>query len=122
MADDYNNSNTPEREKDELLRIFEQGERSYFKRIVDMCKGFGQPKDSLEFKQAIIEFQRLGAPIVAVIVMVAAIAVMSLVKFTPEEKPPVVETQIIEPEAAEELVKEEPPPPEEPPELVVFSV
>lgn len=117
MADDYNNSNTPEREKDELLRIFEQGERSYFKRIVDMCKGFGQPKDSLEFKQAIIEFQRLGAPIVAVIVMVAAIAVMSLVKFTPDEKPPVVETQIIEPEAAEELVKEEPPPPEEPPEL-----
>lgn len=117
MADDYNNSNTPEREKDELLKIFEQGERSYFKRIIDMCKGFGQPKDSLEFKQAIIEFQRLGAPIVAVIVMVAAIAVMSLVKFTPDEKPPVVETQIIEPEAAEELVKEEPPPPEEPPEL-----
>ena len=115
MADDFNNA--PEREKDELLKIFEQGERSYFTRLVDMCKGLGKPKDSLEFKQAMIEFQRLGAPIAAVVVIVSAITVMSLVKFVPDEKPPVVETQIIEPEPAEELVKEEPPPPEEPPEL-----
>lgn len=117
MADDANNLNSPEREKDELLKIFEQGERSYFQRIVDMCKGFGQPKDSIEFKLAIIEFQRLGAPIAAVVIVVLAITVMSIVRFEPPEKPPVVETQIIEPEAAEELVKEEPPPPEEPPEL-----
>ena len=115
MADDFNNA--PEREKDELLKIFEQGERSYFTRLVDMCKGLGKPKDSLEFKQAMIEFQRLGAPIAAVVVIVSAITVMSLVKFVPDEKPPVVETQIIEPEPAEELVKEDPPPPEEPPEL-----
>ena len=115
MADDL--KMTPEHEKDELLKIFEQGERSYITRLVDMCKGFGKPKDSLEFKQAIIEFQRLGAPIAAVVVIVSAITVMSLVKFVPDEKPPVVETQIIEPEPAEELVKEEPPPPEEPPEL-----
>lgn len=113
MADDLNNNY----EKDELLKIFEQGERSYFKRLIDMCKGFGQPKDSLEFKQAIIEFQRLGAPIVAAVIMVSAILIMSLVKFVPDEKPPVVETQIIEPEATEELAPEEPPPPETPPEL-----
>ena len=113
MADDLNTNH----EKDELLKIFEQGERSYFTRLIDMCKGFGKPKDSLEFKQAIIEFQRLGAPIVAVIVIISAITVMSLVKFVPDEKPPVVETQIIEPEPTEELAPEEPPPPETPPEL-----
>ena len=116
MADDFNNT-SPDYEKDELLKIFEQGERSYFTRIVDMCKGFGKPKDSLEFKQAMIEFQRLGAPIAAVLIIVSSVTAMSLVKFTPDEKPPAVETQIIEPEPAEELVKEEPPPPEEPPEL-----
>ena len=113
MADDLNNNY----EKDELLKIFEQGERSYFKRLIDMCKGFGQPKDSLEFKQAIIEFQRLGAPIVADIIMVSAILIMSLVKFVPDEKPPAIETPIIDPEATEELAPEEPPPPETPPEL-----
>lgn len=115
MADDLNQQ--PGYEKDELLKIFEQGERSYLKRIIDMCKGFRQPKDSLEFKQAVIEFQRLGAPIASVIIIVSAIAIMSLVKFTPNEKPPAVETKIIEPEATEELQQEEPPPPEEPPEL-----
>jgi hypothetical protein len=120
MADDL--KMTPEHEKDELLKIFEQGERSYFTRLVDMCKGFGKPKDSLEFKQAIIEFQRLGAPIVSVLVLGTAITVMSLVKFVPDEKPPVVETQIIEPEPAEELVKEDPPPPEEPPELLLSKI
>ena len=113
MADDLNTNH----EKDELLKIFEQGERSYFTRLIDMCKGFGKPKDSLEFKQAVIEFQRLGAPIVAVIVIISAITIMSLVKFVPDEKPPLVETQIIEPEATEELAPEEPPPPETPPEL-----
>ena len=113
MADDLNNNH----EKDELLKIFEQGERSYFKRLADMFKGFGQPKDSLEFKQAMIEFQRLGAPIAAFVIVLTAVAVMSLVKFVPDEKPPAIETQIIEPEPAEELAPEEPPPPEQPPEL-----
>lgn len=103
--------------KDELIKLFDEEERNYFQRIVDMFKGFGQPKDSIEHKKAMIELQRLGAPIAAVVGMLLAITVMCTIKITASEKPPVVETQVIEPEQAEELTKEEPPPPEEPPEL-----
>lgn len=103
--------------KDELIKLFDEEERNYLQRIVDMFKGFGQPKDSIEHKKAMIELQRLGAPIAAVVGMLLAITVMCTIKITASEKPPVVETQVIEPEQAEELTKEEPPPPEEPPEL-----
>ncbi len=103
--------------KDELIKLFDEEERNYLQRIVDMLKGFGQPKDSIEHKKAMIELQRLGAPIAAVVGMLLAITVMCTIKITASEKPPVVETQVIEPEQAEELTKEEPPPPEEPPEL-----
>lgn len=103
--------------KDELIKLFDEEERNYLQRIVDMFKGFGQPKDSIEHKKAMIELQRLGAPIAAVVGMLLAITVMCTIKITASEKPPVVETKVIEPEQAEELTKEEPPPPEEPPEL-----
>lgn len=103
--------------KDELIKLFDEEERNYLQRIVDMLKGFGKPKDSIEHKKAMIELQRLGAPIAAVVGMFLAITVMCTIKITASEKPPVVETQVIEPEQAEELTKEEPPPPEEPPEL-----
>ncbi len=104
-------------QKDELLKLFEEGERSYLKRLIDMCKGFKAPKDSLERKKAMIEFQRLAAPILAISIMATAIIVMCAIRITADEKPPAIETQVIEPEQTEELVQEEPPPPEEPPEM-----
>ncbi len=113
-------SDTPEGyHKDELLKLFEEGERSYLRRLIDMCKGFGQPKDSVEYKKAIIEFQRLAAPIFAVGLMLSAITVMCMIRITADEKPPVIETQMIEQEEAEDLTQEEPPPPEEMPETEV---
>ncbi len=113
-------SDTPEgHQKDELLKLFEEGERSYLKRLLDMCKGFGAPKDSVEYKKALIEFQRLAAPIIAVGLMTTAITVMCMIRITADEKPPVIETQMIEQEEAEELKQEEPPPPEEMPETEV---
>lgn len=103
--------------RDELLKLFEQEERTFFQRQRDMFKGLGAPKDSIEYKQALIELQRWGAPIFAVIMLLGVIAVMSIIRIEADEKPPVIETQVIEPTETEELVKEEPPPPEEPPEL-----
>ena len=121
MADDPNTS-LPESEslsKDELIKLFDEEERSYFRRIVDMCKGLGQPRDSIEFKKAMIELQRLWAPIAAVLLMTTIIVVMSVIRITVDEKPPAIETQVIEPTEAEQLDEppEEPPPPEDPPEL-----
>ncbi len=103
-----------EHQKDELTKIFEEGERSYLRRLVDMCKGFRAPKDSVERKKAMIEFQRLGAPILALLVISLSITALCLMKIGGDTKPPVVETQIVEPEQTEELEEpEEPPPPEE---------
>ena len=110
----------PEKEpevKDAILQMFEDEERGYFRRLSDMCKGLGQPRDSIEFKKAWIEFQRLGAPIAAVLIIVSALLVMSLIKPNIKEAPPAIQTEIIEPEPAEELTEEPEPPPEEPPEL-----
>lgn len=120
MAEDPN-LQPPEQPKDELLKLFEEEERNYFRRLIDMCKGLGQPRDSIEFKKAIIELQRLGAPIAAVLIIVTAVVTMCLIKITVDEPPPVIQTDIIEPEETEKLEEiEEPPPPEEqtPPEEI----
>ena len=105
--------------QDELIKLFDEEERSYFRRIADMCKGLGCPRDSIEFKKAMIELQRLWAPIAAVLLMVTVVTVMSVIKITVDEKPPAIETQVIEPTEAEQLEEppEPPPPPEDPPEL-----
>lgn len=103
--------------KDELLKLFDEEERSYVQRIGDMFRGFAKPKDSVEYKKAMIELQRLGAPIAAVLLIVTAFVVMCTIRITVDEKPPAVETQVIEPTQAEELTKEPEPPPEQPPEL-----
>ena len=106
--------------RDELIKLIDEEERSYLRRIIDMCKGLKQPKDSLDFKKAMIELQRLGAPIAAVLLMVSVITIMSVIKITVDEKPPPIETIMVEPEEAEQLEEppeEPPPPPEDPPEL-----
>lgn len=103
--------------KDELIRLFDKEERSYFRRIVDMFKGLGKPKDSIEFKEAMIELQRLGAPLASVVITVTVIVVMCLIEIGGEPPEVKVQMDIIEPTETEELVKEPEPPPEEPPEL-----
>ncbi len=103
--------------KDELLKLFEETERSYLRRIIDMIKGFKAPKDSLERKKAMIELQRLGAPIAAIAIVGLAILAMLVVKFQPPEKVAKFETKVIEEVPPEELEEEPPEPPEEMPEL-----
>ena len=122
MADDrvpLQDAESESLSKDELIKLFDEEERSYFRRIIDMCKGLGQPRESIEFKKAMIELQRLWAPIAAVLLMTTIIVVMSVIRITVDEKPPAIETQVIEPTEAEQLDEppEEPPPPEDPPEL-----
>lgn len=103
--------------KDELIRLFDKEERSYFRRIADMFRGLGKPKDSIEFKEAMIELQRLGAPIAAVVIIVTVVVVMCAIEIGGEPPPVTVQMEIVEPTETEELTKEPEPPPEEPPEL-----
>lgn len=112
------NNEHPVREKDELLKLFEEGDRSYFRRLADMFKGFKAPKDSLERKQAMVELQRLGAPLAAIMIVGLAILAMVVIKFTPNTTKVVASAKVEEVEEIEELEEpEEPEPPEEPPEL-----
>ncbi len=114
----YDNLPPEEPQKDELIKLFEEGERSYLRRLIDMFKGFGAPKDSVEHKKAMIEFQRLGAPVIAVAIISVAMLALFLMKIGGDEKPPVVQTQIMEPEETEQLDEpEEPPEPPEPQEM-----
>lgn len=117
MTDDPNTFSPEDTPQDELIRLFDKEERSYLRRIVDMFKGLGKPKDSIEFKEAIIELQRLGAPIASVVIVVTVVVVMSIIKIGGDPPEVKVQMDIIEPTETEELAKEPEPPPEEPPEL-----
>ena len=125
MADADNEEMIPpvdpsELTRDELIKMIDEEGRSYPRRIADMFKGLRQPKDSLDYKKAMIELQRLGAPLGAILLFTIILIVMSVMRITAEEKPPVIVTEIVEATEAEELeeVEEEPPPPpEEIPEL-----
>ncbi len=110
----YDSLPPEEPQKDELLKLFEEGERSYLRRLFDMCKGFKAPKDSVEYKKAMIEFQRLGAPVLSVLIITLSILALCVMKIGGDTKPKPVETQIIEPEETEELTEPDEPP--EPPE------
>ena len=57
-----------EKEEEKIVDLEEIGEkyeaRGFFRRLGDMFKGFGCPRDSREYKLARIELQRLAAPLV----------------------------------------------------------
>ena len=120
MADADNEMTPPvepsELTRDELIKMIDEEGRSYPRRIIDMFKGLRQPKDSLDYKKAIIELQRLGAPLGSIALFSIILVVMSVMKITAEEKPPVIVTEIVEavePEELEKVEEEPPPPPEE---------
>ena len=112
MSDDFEKQ-APQ--QDELVELFDKEERGYLRRLADMFKGFGKPKDSVEYKEAIIEFQRLGAPLGAGVIMALAITVMCVIRISADAPKPVVSMEVIEPEQVEELDRPEPEKPEEPP-------
>ena len=107
--------NPSELTRDDLIKMIDEAGRSYFQRLVDMFKGLRQPKDSLDYKKAIIELQRLGAPLGAILLTVIFLVVMSFVSCAAEETtPPTIITEMVQ-EAEEQQLEEpeEPPPPPE---------
>lgn len=103
-------------EEDALLKLFEETERNYFQRIAAMFKGLRAEHDTFEYKAAMIEVQRLGAPLAAMFLLLTALLGLTLIQVGGEDKEVKVEVQVIEPEETQKL-EEPPPPPEEPPPL-----
>ena len=105
-----------------LMSLFdEMSYKEYFKKIIE---GLKQPKDSGEYKFAILQIYRLAAPAAAIVVPVIAVLLLALFGSLGGQKQVTkIEVQIVEPEAVdkldeiEEIKNDEPIEPPEPIEM-----
>ena len=95
-------------------------EEGFFKRFGKMLNGFSRPADSREYKEALIELQRLSAPITAVLVPAIAVIVLIVVSAVNDKKAVPIEIDIADIQQEEDKLEEIKPPEEvEPPETEV---
>lgn len=95
----------------DMMALF--NEKSYAQRLRDMVSGLRKPKDSKEYKLAVIEVQRLKAPVMAVVIPV--LLILSLMMFSkPKERVEIeFQTDIMEAEQVQEPLEEIKPDPVE---------
>ena len=100
----------------ELMSLY--NEKSYVQRMKDMVSGLRKPRDSKEYKLAMIEVQRLKAPVMAVVIPV--LLMLSLMMFSKPREVDEVEfqTDIMEAEQVQEPLEEIKP---EPVEVTEFT-
>ena len=82
---------------DEMAKKYET--RGFFRRLGDMFRGLGQPRDTREYKIARIELQRLAAPLVAIIVPLlfgVVLCVVTAVSSRPRMVDPIADIPQIE--------------------------
>lgn len=96
---------------DEISKQYD--ERGFFKRLGDMFKGLKQPKNSREYKLARLEFQRLKAPIIAIIVPILGVIILIVLTAVTSAPELVINVELAKDEAPIDEPVEEPPPPEE---------
>ncbi len=78
-------------------------EQTYWQRLKQMVAGLKKSRDTKEYKEAIIELQRLGAPVTAVLLPVIMIGLIVLMSSGQKEKDRLIETQIMEAEEMKDL-------------------
>ena len=96
----------------EMAKKYE--ERGFFRRLGEMFRGLGQPRDTREYKIARIELQRLTAPLVAIVVPLlfcVVLCVVTAVSSSPGTHDPIVKIPPIE----------DPPPVVDPPEPPTYD-
>lgn len=97
---------------DEINKMYD--DVSLWERLKILFVGLKSPRKSKEYKEAMIEMQRLSAPVSAVLIPVLAVLVLFLMSSTQTEKDAVIQTMVLEAEKLEELEKpDEIEPPEE---------
>ncbi len=65
-----------ERLKEEMAKFEDDG---YFRRLIKMFVGLGRPRNSPEYKEAIVELQRQTAPLLAVLLPILVVATLFVV-------------------------------------------
>ena len=114
-----------EQHKAEIEERFE--EKGFFTRISDMCAGLSKPHDTREYKAAVVELQRLKAPIIGILLPVIGVISLIVITAVQAQKHDVIQVDLSraveDPEPIEEQEPEpevEPPdPPEEMPDIQV---
>ncbi len=104
-------------QKDVLASLFAESERNYWQRLRDMFKGLKMPKESIEYKAAMIEVQRLGAPLVAISLPILACLGLAMMKLDTKQQERKVEVELVDPTETQMLEEPPEPPDEKPPEL-----
>ncbi len=102
-------------------------EKGFFRRLGDMFKGLGKPKNSPEYKLAQLELQRLAAPLIAITTVVLFVIILIVMTAVSGLKKEVIEVNISAPEEEEapleETPEEEPPPDDiEPPPVEEIEI
>ena len=104
-----------EQHQQEIAERFE--EKGFFRRISEMMSGFKQPHDSREYKLALLELQRLKAPIVAILLPVIGIVSLIVITAVQAQQRESIQVEIARAvEDPEDLKEEEPEPDVEPPD------
>ena len=112
FEEQLNDSAVTEEHLKEIEKMFEG--KSFFQRLMLMKNGLKKPRDSKEYKEAMLELQRLSAPATAIVLPILAILILALISATTEKNDRVIETTVMEAEVIKDLEKVEPPePPEE---------
>ena len=101
-------------------------EKGFFRRLFEMSKGLGMPRDTREYKLARIELQRLSAPLTAIVVPTLFVIVLCVVTAISSQKTELPPVHIADPIVDEPPIEDPPlpepdmpPMPEDPVEITV---
>jgi hypothetical protein len=96
-------------------------EATYWQRLKTMREGLKAPKDSKEYKEAMIELQRLSAPVVALLLPIFLVGILVVFSAAAKTNDRIIETQILEVEEIKQLeeIKELEKPPEQTTDVTV---
>ena len=109
-------------DKDDVIVSAEKYEEAgLFKRIGRMMKGLSCPRASREYKEALIELQRLSAPLTAILLPTIAVIVLVVVSAVSSNKHEEIRVDIAQADKDEDKLEEieQPPEMETPPETEV---
>ncbi|MBR1870938.1 MAG: terpene cyclase/mutase family protein [Kiritimatiellae bacterium] len=86
---------------------------SFFQRLGKMFSGLSKRHDTLEYKEALIEVQRLSAPLLAILIPVVGLTFLFVITAMGGGKKEVIKVDVQQAEEEAEVEAEEPPPPED---------
>lgn len=115
MAD--NNTGIDLAKVDEHLKEIDKmfSNQTIFQRLKILFTGLGKPRSSKEYKEAIIEAQRLSAPAAAIILPILSVMLLIIMSNSKTEQERLIETTVIEADVLTKLdeIKDVTPPEED---------